>query len=250
MEIVARELHIRTGSASKPYDGEPLTSDVVEIEGIVEGETVEVILTGSQTEIGESLNTYKVRFADQEEATTQSGTVATRTRDLSDQGDQDEADEGRLAAVAQLFSPTVAYADGTAGLALDGKPTAKSGNYTVNTAEGAGTLRVTAPLPESDQESAGGTTGNQGDQGNRGDQGGIDWGRPGGVQSRKRGPLTKTGDETLPAAALAVVAAVGAVLLAVGRSRRVRWRHGATCVRRAPSSRRHCRPSRRRATRR
>ena len=222
MEIVARELHIRTGSASKPYDGEPLTSDVVEIEGIVEGETVEVILTGSQTEIGESFNTYKVRFADQEEATTQSGTVATRTRDLSDQGDQDEADgvAGVLAAVAQLFSPTVAYADGTAGLALDGKPTAKSGNYTVNTAEGAGTLRVTAPLPESDQESAGGTTGNQGDQGNRGDQGGIDWGRPGGVQSRKRGPLTKTGDETLPAAALAVVAAVGAVLLAVGRSRR------------------------------
>ena len=125
-----------------------------------------------------------------------------------------------FAAVAQLFSPTVAYADGTAGLALDGKPTAKSGNYTVNTAEGAGTLRVTAPLPESDQEAAGGTTGNQGDQGNRGDQGGIDWGRPGGVQSRKRGPLTKTGDETLPAAALAVVAAVGAVLLAVGRSRR------------------------------
>ena len=53
-------VNITTGSASKPYDGKPLTNGEAKIEGLVNGETATVAATGSQTDPGSSSNTYSI----------------------------------------------------------------------------------------------------------------------------------------------------------------------------------------------
>jgi uncharacterized repeat protein (TIGR02543 family) len=55
--IEPAELTVTTESAEKKYDGEPLTADGT-IEGLVNGETLTFTVTGSQTEVGTSDNTY------------------------------------------------------------------------------------------------------------------------------------------------------------------------------------------------
>ena len=60
LNIVEKEITVSTGSASKDYDGNPLTSNVASIDGIVNGETYKITATGSRTEVGTSKNTYKI----------------------------------------------------------------------------------------------------------------------------------------------------------------------------------------------
>ena len=60
--IQKKELTITTGSASKPYDGAPLTCEETTIQGLVNGETATVTATGSQTEIGSSKNSYTIKW--------------------------------------------------------------------------------------------------------------------------------------------------------------------------------------------
>ena len=62
-EITPAKLKITTGSASKAYDGRPLTCDEAAVSGLVNGEKTVIKTTGSQTEIGSSLNTYTVTWA-------------------------------------------------------------------------------------------------------------------------------------------------------------------------------------------
>ena len=62
-EITPAKLKVTTGSASKAYDGKPLTSDKAEISGLVNGEKALIKATGSQTEIGSSDNTYEIVWA-------------------------------------------------------------------------------------------------------------------------------------------------------------------------------------------
>ena len=52
-------LSIYTGSATKKYDGKPLTNSQIEVTGLVGGESVTVEAAGSQTEVGSSRNTYR-----------------------------------------------------------------------------------------------------------------------------------------------------------------------------------------------
>lgn len=61
LTISKRELTVTTESASKPYDGTPLTAPG-RVEGLVDGETVELRLTGSQTGVGSSDNTYELAW--------------------------------------------------------------------------------------------------------------------------------------------------------------------------------------------
>ena len=58
-EITPRPYTVTTESAEKVYDGTPLTAGG-SIDGIVEGDVVEVHTTGSQTDVGESKNTYEL----------------------------------------------------------------------------------------------------------------------------------------------------------------------------------------------
>ena len=62
-KITPAPLKITTNSAEKTYDGSALTADG-KIEGLVKGETATLKTTGSQTEVGESKNTYEIEWGD------------------------------------------------------------------------------------------------------------------------------------------------------------------------------------------
>ena len=55
-------LTVTTGSQEKVYDNTPLTYDNASVEGLVNGESAEIHATGSQTEVGSSLNTYEINW--------------------------------------------------------------------------------------------------------------------------------------------------------------------------------------------
>ena len=60
-KITRAPLKITTNSAEKTYDGSALTAGG-KIEGLVKGETATLKTTGSQTEVGESKNTYEIEW--------------------------------------------------------------------------------------------------------------------------------------------------------------------------------------------
>ena len=63
LRIKKAPLTVTTGSAEKKFDGTPLTkTDEASIEGLVNGETAELNVTGSQTEPGSSRNTYEITW--------------------------------------------------------------------------------------------------------------------------------------------------------------------------------------------
>ena len=57
-------LSISTGSASKPYDGTPLTSTELEVSGLAEGDQPVITITGSQTDVGVSSNTVAIDWGE------------------------------------------------------------------------------------------------------------------------------------------------------------------------------------------
>ena len=59
LTVTPKAVVITSGSASKEYDGKELTCDKVSAEGFVDGEGAEYKLTGSQTEVGSSKNTFE-----------------------------------------------------------------------------------------------------------------------------------------------------------------------------------------------
>lgn len=69
--ISPRSLTITSGSDSKYYDGTPLTNDKITVtgDGFVNGEGATYKVTGSQTEVGSSKNTFDVIFKDNTKAT-------------------------------------------------------------------------------------------------------------------------------------------------------------------------------------
>ena len=62
LTITPVPLEIETGSATKVYDGSPLTNREVKVTGLVNGETITVSATGSQTLIGTSSNTCSINW--------------------------------------------------------------------------------------------------------------------------------------------------------------------------------------------
>ena len=76
LEVTPAPLTVTTGSASKVYDGEPLTNPEASIRGLVNGERATVIATGSQTNVGEIKNAYSISW------TTASSKNYTITEDL------------------------------------------------------------------------------------------------------------------------------------------------------------------------
>ena len=61
-QIKPAELTVVTEGASKVYDGEALTHDVATIKGLKNGESATIHATGTQTEVGESDNTYEITW--------------------------------------------------------------------------------------------------------------------------------------------------------------------------------------------
>ena len=63
--INPKEYTVTTGSATKEYDGTALTKkDGYKVEGIVEGETYTLEITGTQTNVGTSDNTYEIKWGE------------------------------------------------------------------------------------------------------------------------------------------------------------------------------------------
>jgi len=60
LTVKPRQLVIITGGGEKEYDGDPIWSEEITVEGLVRGESVTVRTNGSQTEKGSSLNTYLI----------------------------------------------------------------------------------------------------------------------------------------------------------------------------------------------
>ena len=66
--ITSRPVTLTSGGGNKKYDGEPLTNDTVTVEtkgdgtGFIDGEGVSINVTGSQTDVGESDNTFDYTF--------------------------------------------------------------------------------------------------------------------------------------------------------------------------------------------
>ncbi len=65
LTVAPRELSIKTDSAEKVYDGKPLTAGGT-VTGLADGESITMKMTGSQTEVGSSLNTYELVWESQE----------------------------------------------------------------------------------------------------------------------------------------------------------------------------------------
>lgn len=64
--ILAAPLIIKTEKAEKIYDGKPLTNENMTIEGLKNGEIVAHKTTGTQTEVGNSDNTYELDWKSKE----------------------------------------------------------------------------------------------------------------------------------------------------------------------------------------
>ena len=62
--ITPASLTVTTGSASKYYDGTPLTNNELKVDGLIEGDSVAGKTTGTQTDIGQSDNTYELTWPD------------------------------------------------------------------------------------------------------------------------------------------------------------------------------------------
>ena len=73
--ILAAPLIIRTGKAEKTYDGKPLTNENMTIEGLKNGEVVAHKTTGTQTEVGNSDNTYELDWNSKESTAKESNYI-------------------------------------------------------------------------------------------------------------------------------------------------------------------------------
>lgn len=77
--ITKAPLHVVTGSATKVYDGQALTSATVTIDGLAKRDRIGIAVAGSQTNVGSSQNTYTIDWmqtsADNYELTDELGTL-------------------------------------------------------------------------------------------------------------------------------------------------------------------------------
>ncbi|MGO5294509.1 Ig-like domain-containing protein [Collinsella sp. LCP21S3_A3] len=77
--ITKAPLHVVTGSATKVYDGQALTSATVTIDGLAKRDRIGIAVTGKQTNVGSSQNTYTIDWmqtsADNYELTDELGTL-------------------------------------------------------------------------------------------------------------------------------------------------------------------------------
>lgn len=67
LEVKPRTLTVVTYSSTKQYDGEPLTAGG-SMQGLVKGETATLDMTGSQTEVGSSDNTFDIAWGSAKES--------------------------------------------------------------------------------------------------------------------------------------------------------------------------------------
>ena len=60
LSIIPRPLRVLACSMAKVYDGKPLSCDISEVDGLVDGETLTVVLNGSITDVGTAANVASI----------------------------------------------------------------------------------------------------------------------------------------------------------------------------------------------
>ncbi len=107
LTITPAVLTITTGSAEKMYDGEPLTEGTATIAGLVNGETATVTATGSQTEVGESANTYSLTWGSAKAAnytvSEQLGTLTVKELEVIEEIDEPDTPLTKNVSTWSLF---------------------------------------------------------------------------------------------------------------------------------------------------
>ena len=114
-KITPAPLTIKTSSDEKVYDGTPLTSEDYEITGLVNGETLGVDVTGSQTLVGTSNNTIKITWADKDQTVSESLTARFTLLAL-------DIVDGKPTAVSTNYALTVELGTLTVTDGTDDKP--------------------------------------------------------------------------------------------------------------------------------
>ncbi len=152
LTVYPAALTVTTGSASKAYDGTPLSCEEASVTGLVGGETATVTATGSQTEVGASDNTYTLAWGTAKESnyavTDSLGTLTVSPAALTvTTGSASKAYDGTAltapAGITGLVGGETATATATGSQTDVGTSnntytlswgTAKAGNYTVTEA--------------------------------------------------------------------------------------------------------------------
>ena len=64
LKVTPKPVVIKTGSATKVYDGKALKNKKATITGLVKGESVDLKATGARTAVGQNANTYSIKWTD------------------------------------------------------------------------------------------------------------------------------------------------------------------------------------------
>ena len=103
LTVTKAKLTVTTLTAKKAFDGKPLTAEGT-VDGLVNRETVTLKMTGSQTEVGSSLNTYQLvwdgtaleaNYDVEDQLGTLEVTKAQKPNDPNDDKDKDKNKNGK-----------------------------------------------------------------------------------------------------------------------------------------------------------
>ena len=151
--ITPKSVTVTTGSATKEYDGTPLTCSETTIEGLVPGEKADVIAKGSQTDVGSCTNTYEIVWSSAKATnyvivTENLGTLVVTPKSGNDSENPDPVKETK--------TETVTNADGsstetsrTTVTDASGKLVSESITSTTTHTDGSQTI-TTSKTPETD----------------------------------------------------------------------------------------------------
>ncbi len=118
LTVTPANVTITSGSASKSYDGNALTCDTVTATGFVDGEGASYNVTGSQTEIGSSKNTFEYTLNDGTNAANYNITLIEGTLTVTPEAAPKTGDDSNTALWAWLMGLSAA---GIAGIAITRK---------------------------------------------------------------------------------------------------------------------------------
>ncbi|MDO4816676.1 MAG: VWA domain-containing protein [Bacillota bacterium] len=115
LTVTPANVTITSGSASKSYDGKALTCDTVSATGFISGEGASYNVTGSQTEVGSSKNTFEYALNDGTNASNYNITLVEGTLTVTPEAAPKTGDDSNIALWAWLMGLSAA---GIAGIAI------------------------------------------------------------------------------------------------------------------------------------
>ena len=132
LTVTKAPLTITTSSASKAYDGKALTADA-KVDGLVNGETVTIKATGSQTEVGSSKNTYSLKWNGTASESNYEITEHLGTLTITESNIEDDASDNGTTPPSGNTNPGRGGNGGNPPAAVNGGTTRTNGALTAST---------------------------------------------------------------------------------------------------------------------